>query len=915
MRQRRTVLLALVIAASAVVSAHAETGQNYGARLSILAADARYDEGLAVAEKFIQSVEPINGGKSALLAEALSWKAFLLSASGKVVEAGDYFERATEIYREVLPSDHPDLATALNNLGYHQYRLGHFDDALPLYRQALDIRERVLGPDDPKIADSLNNLAELFKTMERADEAVPLLNRVIEIRTRSLPPDDPLIAAAMQNLAGVFEVDPAGDKFIAAQKLLEKALAIREKSQRADHPDVVGVKNRIANNLFNQNRYAEAETKFLENLDLRRKISPSLHPDIAATLVGLGLTRYELGKFAEAEAALRESLDIRTKVLAPNSVNIAESYHWLGRILQKQKRYDAALENMRAAAQILLARGDRRHMCAEVLHSLQALLLEIAKQDPSREASLSGEAFEAAQNATFSETGAAVARMAARFATKDRVLQDLVRDREKIETELTALERQVTEELVLPPAKRNKTLRSRMSTRGSEMATIDLRLRRDFPDYFDLIKPAPLSVSDVQRLLRPDEALVAMVTSYDRTYVWCVTREGASWIDAAVTEDWLKDSVASLRRTLDMEDLRSNITAQSALFDTGLAYQLYAKLLAPLEASFNHKKHLIIVPSGALTSLPFHVLVTEEPKILHPIIGDLASYRDVSWLVRKHAIFTLPSINSLRALRKIGTAPAAHKALAGFGNPKLAKAVSQVPVSGNAPTQLAQAATRGTSPGVYDIAGVFNSLEELPGTEQELRTVAEELGAPDTDLHFGTDATESAVKQANLSDYRVIYFATHGLLAEDIKGLDEPALVFTPPAEPSPKDDGLLTATEISDSLRLDAEWVVLAACNTAGGDKPGAQSLTGLARAFFHAGARALLVSHWRVESEAAARLTTATFAWQAKDRSLSRAEALQQAMLAQIDRRGAKLADLWDAYPAFWAPFTLVGEGSRRN
>ena len=137
------------------------------------------------------------------------------------------------------------------------------------------------------------------------------------------------------------------------------------------------------------------------------------------------------------------------------------------------------------------------------------------------------------------------------------------------------------------------------------------------------------------------------------------------------------------------------------------------------------------------------------------------------------------------------------------------------------------------------------------------------------------------VKHAPLADYRVIYFATYGLVAGDVKGLAEPSLALTIPAQPTEEDDGLLTASEIA-RLKLNADWVVLSACNTIAGDKPGAEALSGLARAFFYAGARALLVSHWAVESNAATRLTTQTFDILARNPGLGRAEALRRAMLA---------------------------------
>ena len=329
------------------------------------------------------------------------------------------------------------------------------------------------------------------------------------------------------------------------------------------------------------------------------------------------------------------------------------------------------------------------------------------------------------------------------------------------------------------------------------------------------------------------------------------------------------------------------------------------------------KRSLLVVPWGALTALPFHLLVTEKPAAAIP--DKFEGYRDAAWLLKRHAVSVLPSVASLKTLRVYARKEQGTKPMTGFGDPQFSPSQEGAgDKRGAAKPGAVKSAARGVTNAAYtdfwqgagvDRARLAQALPQLPDTADELNAVAKDLGVSASDIHLGQDASETTVKRAPLADYSIVYFATHGLVAGDVKGVAEPSLVLSIPKQPSELDDGLLTSSEVA-QLKLNADWVVLSACNTIAGDKPGAEALSGLARSFFYAGARALLVSHWAVDSEAATRLATSTFERLKADPKLGRAEALRQAMLAYLGDASSPR----NAYPALWAPFALIGEGAAR-
>lgn len=915
-RQLRTgmaVAMAAVLLAGTIPATAQQTMgiDELHARVNRLVREAEYGEALKTAEQLADAVKKAHGEQHTNYASSLSWIAYIHQLEGRPGAAQPLLERALQIYEKVHEPGHAVIATTLNNLGFQYQLMARYEEAERYYKRSLELHERAGWPNPAEIASVLNNLGQVYKIVNRLNEAEPLLRRALDMRRKGLGDEDVSVAVSLLNLAGLLELKL---DFVEAEQLLRQSLAIRTKRQPAGHPDIALASTKLAQNLFKQGKYAEAEKLFREALADRRKVLPAGHMLIASHLFDLAQNQIEQGQHSEAETLLREALKIQRAVLPPTHPDLARTQRELGEALYRQGKHGESFASISEGTAILLGRPSTDDLSREHFLKHVKFAWTAVSPQPERAAAVLDDTLTVAQWATQTDTATAVSRMAARFASSDKRLQDMVRLREDIEGEQRVLEQQLSAALALPDDRRLAAadqVRSRLTDAGRRLDTIDRELKSRFPGYFALVRPEMLKVVEIRQLLKPDEALVKILSGLDDTYVFVVTQEGARWFSVGLSHNQMVDRVQALRTRLDVEDLKQGIRQTPQLFDLGLAHEIYSRVLGPAEDLIRDKGHLIIVPSGPLTALPFHVLVTDTPPVAHPILAQLPLFRDVQWLVKRHALSVLPAVSSVKGLRAVALAPPQQKPMIAFGNPRFAAASTAGDKRGRSGTQQVTSRTRGLTS--YWRGGEVNTdalrqLPALPETETELRAVARKVGADARDILLSTAATEAAVKRMDLTGYRIVYFATHGLIAGEVKGLAEPALALTPPTTPSANDDGLLTASEIA-QLRMNADWVVLAACNTAAGDAPGADALSGLARAFFHAGARALLVSHWRVGSDAAAKLTTSTFEAKRLEPAIGRAEALRKAMLAYI----ADKSDPWAAYPAFWAPFTVAGEGGQ--
>ena len=514
-----------------------------------------------------------------------------------------------------------------------------------------------------------------------------------------------------------------------------------------------------------------------------------------------------------------------------------------------------------------------------------------------------------------------VTSSAARSAVRDPRLADLVRREQNAGQEIDAVGRMLSDLLTAPPEQRLESLITTLHGRIEELRTaretLGAEIADRFPRYADLVDPPPVSRERIRRILQRDEALITIHVTDESTYVWTLRDSGPmAFHRAALGREDLANMVAAVRLALSPAAERLGDIPE---FDAALAHRLYSELLAPTRTVWEDARSLLVAANAPLGQLPFHLLVTADAPVPSETGLLFANYRAVPWLAREHAVTALPSVTALASLRQAVATRAERLAFFGVGDPLFSGVDGETVVARAEPTLVARSfpivlrnAPRTRS---LDRAGIAR-LPRLPDTRTEIEQIAAALDAdPDRDVYLGRAATEAAVKAADLEPYQVVSFATHGLVPGDLDGLAEPALALTAPELGGDStNDGLLTLSEVL-SLRLDADWVVLSACNTGAADGSGAEAFSGLGRAFFFAGTRAMLLSNWPVHSRATMELMRDLFQRQAERPGLTRAEALQRAMLNTMDNgtfvndRGRRVFSY--AHPIFWAPFSVVGDG----
>jgi len=389
-----------------------------------------------------------------------------------------------------------------------------------------------------------------------------------------------------------------------------------------------------------------------------------------------------------------------------------------------------------------------------------------------------------------------------------------------------------------------------------------------------------INIKDVQKSLKDEEVVLYYIAYPNNLYFGAIGKDFTKFLYKYYKEEKIPDLVKNIRKSINYDN------GVLSKFDFQSSKELYGELIEPFKDYIKDKEKLIIIPHGSLLSMPFEILLDD--------ISEDNLLQNNNWLIKNHNIIYYPSISSFHAMKNLEKINL-NNFFAGFGNPKLSQDNKKIVSTKR--IDIDKIFLRG---GIADVNKI-RQFAELPKTANELKTISNYFDK--NDIYLENEFNEKNIKSIDLSKYSVLSFATHGIVANELNGINEPGLITTPPKVGTINNDGVLSSSEIK-NLKLNAELVILSACNTAAGDgSSSAEGLSGLTSSFFYAGARSLLVSHWYVEDESTVNLMKNTFSNLNKDESLSKS--LRLSKINMLNNEST-------AHPIFWAPFILVGGSS---
>lgn len=818
------------------------------------------------------------------LARTLNWEGM------RIADQGD-FERGLQIFRLALKfieqaDFKPGIIRVLNNLGDTHRRIGDYAEARSYLQRALSLAREI--DDKESIGNAYANLGILYFLWGNYAEALEAFNQAIEIG--EAVGNKTIIANSLNNIGNIYT---AQGSYALALDYLKRSVPLKEELK-----DKIGLARSFGNIGIISSRqgdYAQALDYFKRSLALKEEAGAKA--DLSPTYNSIGMMKLEQGSFAEALENFNRALSISESVgdrstMVDSLVNIAEAQRGLGNYQQSLATAERAAslakelnapeslwalstiagENYRALNQTEKARASFE----EAISVIESLRSRVAGGEEEEQRFFENKVspYQEMIKLLVAEGRSADALRYAERA-KARVLLDVLRsgrvnvtkamrpeeqaEERRLMSEMTSLNAQVMSEetRTKPDTARLADLKARLEKARLAREAFEANLYAAHPDLKSKRGEArPLTVEEARELL-PDTrtALLEFALTDAGAYLFVLTRNNQSVELKAYAlktkAKELAESAERFRQSLADRNLDFRPTART----------LYDALLGPAAKQLEGKTSLVIVPDGALWNLPFQALRSPKEK----------------YLIEDYSLSYAPSLTVLREMMmRKRNVDAKNNSLLAFGNPAVGKETTER----------------------IKYTLLDRGLPQLPEAEKQVKTLAEVYGPAQSRVYTGANASEDKAK-AEAGRFRVLQFATHAVLNDSNPMY---SYVVLSKAEGN-KEDGLLEAWEMM-NLDLNADMVVLSACETARGRIGAGEGVIGMTWALFVAGSPTTVVSQWKVESASTTELMLEFHrALRAQNARTSKAQAMQGAALKLLRSEDYK-------HPFYWAGFVVMGD-----
>jgi CHAT domain-containing protein/Flp pilus assembly protein TadD len=827
--------------------------------------------------KALRIQKKVLGDKHTEIAQTLNNLGVLYTILKDYTKVETYLLKALEIEKEIRGEMHPNYAQILSSLGQMYYNLSNFAKAEPFMLQALNIERKVLGEAHPNYSNSLMLIGMLYNDMKNYTKAEEHLLKALEITKHNLGSIHPDYAKILNNLGALYEEQ--GNYGIAESYYL-KALEIRKKVPGLNHPDYASSLNNLANLYQAMNELEAAEKYYDEALKIIKKVLGDKHPDYSAGLNNLASLYRKIGKFDLAWEKVLASIAANTNLSLSKNIStewtdslfrgdfyvlntLNQSLLLIFELLQGQKEKQLLIVK---AALNTLKRG-KNHLSEDddklrILRQLNFWILSSMKIfDKNKDAS---EAFEMAeQNKSVLILDAVGSRRAMDFG----LLPDsLVQVEKRFQKKYMNLKAALAEKR---SARELEDIQKQFNVLNLEIDAFQKKISSEHPKYAALkYVQDNVPIERIQKLLNKETAILEYVVGDSAVYIFKLDKNSIIFKEVAVEMKILNNHISGLHGTLSNYEKLKNETAESRKDLIFHAHSLYKLLIAPLIDKNSGINHLIIIPDAGLSHIPFEVLLSELP-------ADKAPFEKFNYLINDFKI----SYNYSAAMQ-----------VENFG--KLNKHNRKmIAMSAHYVLPDNKVFSDFRLPAHTKIRALLN---ELPAAKKEVEALQMQF---DGFFAFDGMASERVFKE-KAGEYAVIHLAMHGLLDRDNPILS--ALAFSEDGDSF--ENNFLQAFEIA-KMELNADLVVLSACETGFGKFETGNGTASLARAFMYAGVPSLVVSLWQVNDVSTSQIMQLFY--QNLAQGMDKAAALRSAKLDYMKTVNNPLA----GHPAFWSPFILIG------